>query len=104
MEDIGKKKLLSILEGVFHNHVVNNGKTIRYPITFDENKEIRGNFILKVTEENSSFFFSGRYQFGANALYIYKAIDSLLEKLDDLGILDTYALGSLIEEYQDEED
>ena len=103
MNDLGKKKLLSILEGAFHDHVENNGKRIRYPITFDDNKEIRGRAILKITDESNNIFFSGRYQFGANKLYVYQAIESLLEKLEELEILDTYAMKQLIEEYQDEE-
>lgn len=104
MSDIGRKRLISELEGILHNHVENNDKKIRYPITFDNNKELRGKCILDVTKENSSIFYSGRYQFGANALNIYQAIDSLLDKLVDMRLIPEYLLDDMIKEKSDHDE
>jgi len=100
----GRIRLLSELEGVFHDFVVNNGGHIRYPITFNGNKKLRGRYVLKIAEENVNIFYSGRYVFGANELYIYKAIDELLRKLSRMNLIDEWALQDLLEEYQQEYD
>jgi len=100
----GRIKLISHLEGIFHDHVVNNGNPIRYPITFSGEKELRGRYILRVTEENVDIFYSGRYRFGANSFYVYKAIDSLLFELSRMNLIDEWALQDLLEEYQQEYD
>lgn len=98
MASIVRKKLLSRLEGVVSDHVVNNGNTIRYPLTFIDGSKLKGNYILNVTENNSSKFFTGKYVFGANELYIYKALEAVLDHLEREGLLDEEALDELEED------
>lgn len=102
MSDLARKKLISSLESAFHESVINNDKKIRYPITFQDNSKLKGNYVLRVSESNESIFYSGHYQFGANALYVYKAIDALLRSLEMKGLIDEYALDELLEEYREE--
>ena len=105
MSDIGRKKLIASLEGVFRHHIYNNNNSIRYPITFNNNRRLKGPYILRVTEDNEDYFFSGRYQFGANRMYVYQLIDALLDELESRGLLDEYMLSEVIDEYEiDEED
>lgn len=95
MASLARKKLLSRLEGVVSDHIVNNGKNIRYPLTFIDGAKLKGNYILGVSENNSSKFFSGKYIFGANELYIYKALEAVLNTLEKEGFLDEYAMEEL---------
>ena len=44
------------------------------------------------------FFYSGKYTFGANELYIYKALDDILDFLEDKG-----AEIWLVEEYEEDD-
>ncbi len=102
MAKIGRKLLLSQLESVFHEYVENNGNIIRYPITFSDNSSLRGNYILRVDPSSEDIFFSGRYKFGANSLYIYQAIDALIEKLEDFNLIDFYELEELEDKLEKE--
>lgn len=96
-EDIGRKVLIAQLEGIFHNYVINNGKKIRYPISFGDDTEIRGKYTLKVSPDAELYFFSGEYKFGANSLKIYMAIDALLKKLSKMGLLNDSKIDDLEE-------
>ena len=40
-------------------------------------------YILNVNDNNKDYFYSGHYVFGANKVYIYKAIDSMLQFLEN---------------------
>lgn len=88
MTSRARKKLLSKLEGVVTDQIVNNGNIIRYPITFRDGSRLRGKYILDVNERNEDYFFTGRYVFGANELFIYKALDAVIDKLDAEGLID----------------
>ena len=94
---IGRKKLISKLEGIVYKNIYNNGNRIRYPITFKNGSKLKGNFILKITDENKEYFYTGRYIFGANELYIYNAIEQLLSYLENEADLDTSLLEDELE-------
>jgi len=79
---IGRKKLIAKLEGKFFKNIYNNKNQIRYPITFKNGSKLKGRYILDVNNSNKDYFYSGHYVFGANKLYIYKAIDSMLQFLE----------------------
>jgi hypothetical protein len=96
-ESLGRKRLISKLEGMVWREVYNNDSQIRYPITFEGKGRLQGRYILAVNQENESYFFTGKYVFGANELYIYRAINSILEYLKDQG-LDTEGLEWELEE------
>ena len=81
-EFVGREKLIAKLEGIFYKHIYNNGSQIRYPIDFEDGTRLRGRYILRVTEDNKDIFFSGRYKFGANSVYIYEALDAILKFLE----------------------
>lgn len=93
-----------MLEGVFTDNIFNNGKVIRYPITFENGSKLKGKFILDVNEGNEEHFFSGHYVFGANELYIYKALEAIIEKLRAEGLIDVFELELVDEDDDDERD
>ena len=95
MANIERKKLISRLEGTVSEHITNNGNNIRYPLTFIDGSKLRGDYILRVSDSNSSKFFTGRYIFGANELHIYKALEAVLDHLEQEGLIDEYALEEL---------
>jgi len=78
-----REKLISKLEGILVDHIYNNGNSIRYPITFGDGSKLKGRYILDVNDENKDIFYSGKYVFGANELYIYDAINAMLEYLEE---------------------
>lgn len=80
---IGRKKLIAKLEGRFFKNIYNNQNQIRYPITFKNGSKLKGRYILDVNDNNENYFYSGHYVFGANKVYIYKAIDSMLQFLEN---------------------
>ncbi len=82
------------------DYIDNNGNQIRYPIDFKDGTRLRGRYILDVNEENEDIFYSGKYTFGANKLYIYQALDAILDFLEDKGV----DIWMVEEEYEDEED
>ena len=90
MEDRARKKLISRLEGIVTDHITNNGNIIRYPITFKDGSQLRGKFILDVNENNENKFFSGRYVFGANELFIYEALEAVISQLEEDGLIDSF--------------
>jgi hypothetical protein len=99
---LARKKLISSLEAVFHDYVINNDNNIRYPISFKDNSKLKGNYVLRVEPGNEDIFYSGRYQFGANSLFIYSAINSLIQSLERRGLIDELALEELLEEYEEQ--
>ena len=96
---LARKKLIAELEGIVTDYIYNNGNQIRYPISFKNGRKLRGRYILNVNEENKDIFYSGHYTFGANKLYIYQAIDAMLDFLDDKG-----ADNWIVEEDYEEDD
>ncbi|MBY5947666.1 hypothetical protein [Photobacterium rosenbergii] len=88
------KTLIRDLEVCFHNKVENNGRQIRYPLTFDGDRVLRGSNIPMIDSAIEAVFFSGRYKFGANDLYVYSAIDEVVKRLISLELLDVEALKS----------
>ena len=84
-----EEKLISKLEGVFYRNIYNNGKQIRYPISFNDGGDLRGsNTILRVDDMKIEKFYSGRYKFGANSVYIYEAIKDILDELEKLNVIE----------------
>lgn len=92
MNERARKRLISRLEGVVTDHIFNNGNSIRYPITFNDGSQLRGKFILDVNEGNEDKFFSGRYVFGANELFIYDALEAVILQLEEEGVIDSVNL------------
>lgn len=87
-----RKRLISRLEGMFENHIYNRNNPIRYPITFEMphgTRELRGtNSILNVDAASEAVFYRGAYVFGANKLFIYQALNEILDYLESEGALD----------------
>ena len=98
---LAREKLISKLEGIVTQYIYNNGNQIRYPVTFNDGTRLRGNYILDVDEENEDIFYSGKYTFGANKLYIYQALDAILDFLDEEGA-DIWMVEDKYEEDDDE--
>jgi hypothetical protein len=82
---LAREKLISRLEGIVWKNIYNNNNQIRYPITFRDGSKLKGRYILRVSEKNIGKFYSGRYIFGANELYIYQALAEILDFLDEEG-------------------
>ena len=97
-----RENLISRLEQVVTKHIYNNGRQIRYPVDFEDGSRFKKSF-LEVNEENEDIFYSGRYTFGANELYIYQAIEGLLDYLeiyDDKTFISDKALRILNDVFQ----
>ncbi len=95
-----KEMLISKLEGVFTDHIYNNSNQIRYPMVFNDGSKLKGkNTILNTMNLTHSKFYSSHYIFGANKVYIYEAIDAILNKLDDLDIIH---IDSIIDAMEDQ--
>lgn len=101
---LGRRILLSQLEGCISEWVRNNHNWIRYPIDWPDGSRIRGQTILNAAVVSLDEMMQGRYTFGANELFVFHALDSVLRKLENLlppGARDE--LYERIEEEQDEE-
>lgn len=85
MSTLGRMRLISHLEGIVSDNIHNNyDAPIRYPITLDDSKELRGRqVILKVDELEWDELMKGKYVFGANKLYIYKALNQIIDYLNN---------------------
>jgi hypothetical protein len=66
------KRTLSRLEGIFAQSIYNNGRQIRYPIQFQDDKKLKGtmgrNVQLDTEGVDTELLLSGRYIFGANSV------------------------------------
>ena len=102
MASRARKKLLSRLEGIVTDQIANNGNIIRYPITFKNGSRLKGKYILDVNDSNEDYVFTGRYVFGANELFIYKALDAVIGQLESEGLIDSFEL-DMLDEDEDEE-
>ena len=77
----GRKILLSLLEFIVGKSVRNNDKWIRYPISLPGG-ELRGNVRLATLREEWDDLMEGKYRFGANELFVFRALDEVLENLE----------------------
>jgi hypothetical protein len=90
MPKVGRMTLIAGLERVFEEHIQNSRRKTRTSIRFSGDIILKreGQCALKITEDVIDIFYSGKYQFGSNSIYIYQAIDSMLRYLDDRGLID----------------
>ncbi len=85
-EDLGRKRLLAKLEGIFTKWITNNGNPIRYPVTWRDGSRLRGKHkILNVDNCDWDRMWAARYVFGANEVRIYCAIDEILKYIEERG-------------------
>ena len=84
-----KERLISRLEGILTKQIYNNGKRIRYPLIFDDGSKLKGHGTRLATDNlDVDKFYSVYYKFGANKVYIYKVIRSILDELDKSGVIE----------------
>src|SRR5947209_2235545 len=99
---LGRRILLSRLEGRIGERVLNNKNWIRYPITFPDGSRLRGmHKILKADVVTLEEMKEGRYIFGANELFVYQALDKILNELESL--LPPGAMDELYDRIEDNE-
>ena len=92
-----EEKLISRLEGILTDQIYNNGKQIRYPLTFNDGNKLKGKGTILATDNlDVKKFYSAHYKFGANEVYIYEAIKKILDELENLELFK----GSWSEEVQ----
>jgi hypothetical protein len=102
LKDAGYLRLLSILEGIVGDCVQNNGRQIRYPIDWPDGSRLRGKeTILKTQEHTFEEMAEGRYVFGANELFVYRALDKVLQFLA-VKMKDPSPLFELVEKLKNE--
>jgi hypothetical protein len=98
----GRKILLSRLEGILGECVRNNKSWIRYPITWPDGSRIRGSRkILHAKVYTIDEMLEGRYIFGANELFVYRALNKILEELESM--LPPGAMDELYDEIEEKE-
>lgn len=84
--NLGRRLLLSRLEAIVSKHVYNNNNPIRYPLSFSNDRSLRGaNTILDVTDIGDHDIRQGHYRFGANHLMIMQALEEIVEWLEHVG-------------------
>ena len=79
----GYLRLLAELEYIVANRVRNDNRTdfSRYPLAFPEDKELRGDYVLSTSQHTFASLREARYPFGANGLYVFQALDDILQRL-----------------------
>ena len=89
-----KKKALSILEGIFVRSINNNGRQIRYPITFEDGTHLKvtmgRNVRLNTDDISIEKMISGKYIFGANKVLIFEALKNVIDYVEDKTGADVY--------------
>jgi hypothetical protein len=89
-----QKRTLSELEGIFVQAIYNNNRQIRYPIQFKSGDRLKGtmgrNVRLDTEGIDAGELLSGQYVFGANSVYIFQALKSLIEYIEDKTDVDIY--------------
>ncbi len=92
---IGRMVLLTMLEGIVADHIELESENERNPLYLFDDEIVRGpkHQILKFDSKNvQEIFQSGRYKFGSKKLFIFQALDNIIDYLDDIGIIDYEAL------------
>jgi hypothetical protein len=80
---LGRRLVLSRLEGLVGESVRNNNNPIRYPLTWPDGSRLRGmHRILKASVVTLEEMLQGRYVFGANELFVFQALDNILADLE----------------------
>ena len=81
--NVERAALLVVLEHLVRNHVYNNGARINYPLSGSESIKFHGNEVPDPHDIDAEFVQQARYEFGANDLYIYEALNEVLDYLED---------------------
>jgi hypothetical protein len=72
------------LEEVVGRQVLNNNKWIRYPVDWPDGARLRGEgTVLRADVYSLDEMLEGRYTFGANQLFVYRALNDLLGWLEE---------------------
>jgi hypothetical protein len=83
MSRLGKMRMLSDLEGIVSKYILNNDSPIRYPITSDDGIKMKNRDTkLDVNELEWEELMGCNYTFGAKKLYIYAALDAIIDYLN----------------------
>ena len=90
-----RRKLLQLLEPIVGKHcynesiqnyegrdMVSEGRDFRYPVQFSSGTQV-GKTKLRRYRTDSSYTLTGHYRFGQNELYIMRALDEVIEFLEN---------------------
>ena len=80
---LGRRLLLTRLERMISECLRNNDNSFRYPVTWPDGSRLRGHKTLQAESVSMDELLEGRYIFGANELFIYRALDKVLTALEN---------------------
>jgi hypothetical protein len=104
LKQAGYRRLLAKLENRVANAVKNINATnpMRYPIKWPDGSLLEGkNVILKVEDYSFEEMAKGRYVFGANELFVFQALDNILQFLA-VSMKDPQCLYDLVDRLNEE--